>query len=146
MRYPAWITKEGSKTLAEFPDCPGCQTFADKGEDIAAAAREALEGWLETHLAFGDAPPRPAKRPRAPRGAKLLWSPVVPRLGAALMLRWARQDAGLSQAELAQRAGVSQQQIAKLESPDANPTLESLEKIAAALGRRVELALASEAS
>jgi len=146
MRYPALITKEGSRTLAEFLDCPGCQTFAEKGEDIAAVAREALEGWLETHLAYGDVPPRASKRPRAPRGAKILWVPVVPRLGAALMLRWARQDAGLSQAELAERAGVSQQQIAKLESPDANPTLESLEKIAAALGRRVELAFASEAS
>ena len=34
MQYPAIITQEGKQTLAEFPDCPGCQTFADPGEDI----------------------------------------------------------------------------------------------------------------
>jgi len=34
---------------------------------------------------------------------------------------------------------VSQQQIAKLEDPDGNPTVATLEKIAAALGLRLEL-------
>ena len=39
MRYTAVVTKEGKQTLAEFPGCPGCQTFADPGEDIAERAR-----------------------------------------------------------------------------------------------------------
>ena len=62
-------------------------------------------------------------------------------LAAALEIRWARQDAGLSQAELGKRAGVKQQQIAKIENPDENPTLETIEKVAKALGLTVNLGL-----
>lgn len=59
----------------------------------------------------------------------------------AVSLRWARLDAGLTQAELALRAGVSQQQVAKLERPGANPSIATLGKIATALGARLELEL-----
>ena len=62
------------------------------------------------------------------------------RLAVKLYLRWERADAGLTQTELAKRAGVTQQAIAKLEHPSANPTIETLEKVAAALGVRVEVA------
>jgi transcriptional regulator with XRE-family HTH domain len=66
---------------------------------------------------------------------------VDPQLGLAIELRWARQDAGLSQTELASRVGVSQQQIAKLERPGANPSIATLRKVATALGVRVQLEL-----
>jgi transcriptional regulator with XRE-family HTH domain len=36
-------------------------------------------------------------------------------------------------------AGVSQQQIAKLENPDENPSLETLAKVARALGLEVNI-------
>jgi DNA-binding phage protein len=36
---------------------------------------------------------------------------------------------------------VKQQQIAKLEDPDENPTLETIEKVAKALGRGLNVAL-----
>jgi len=138
MRYPARITKEGRHTLAEFPDCPGCQTFAEPGQNIAEEAHEALEGWLGAHLVAGDAPPLPPRR--APRG-KVLWVDVPPRLATKLYLRWARQAAGLTQAQLAKRAGVFQQAIAKLEHPDSNPTLDTLERVARALGARLEVSV-----
>lgn len=67
-------------------------------------------------------------------------------LAARLQLRWAREDAGLTQRELATRVGVSQQAIAKLESPDANLTLQTLERVAHALGLEVELALTPPAA
>ncbi len=137
MRYPAIVTREGPRTLAECPNCPGCQTFAEPNQDLVALAREALEGWLEAHLAHGDLPPRPPAS--LPRRARLRWIPISARLAAVLTLRWARQDAALTQAQLAKRAGVSQQQIAKLESPDGNPTLETLERVASALGRHLEV-------
>jgi DNA-binding XRE family transcriptional regulator/predicted RNase H-like HicB family nuclease len=142
MRYPAILTREGARTLAELVHCPGCQTFAEPGQDVGALAREALEGWLEAHLVHGEVPPRPPSRAPAtlPRRARLRWIPVSARLAAVLTLRWARQDAGLTQAQLAKRAGVSQQQIAKLESPEGNPTLETLDRVAAALGRHLEIA------
>src|SRR5215510_10764054 len=141
MQYAAYISREGKHVLAEFPDCPGCQTFADNGDELGAAAHEALEGWLEAHLVDGQIPPRSINRTTAPAGKKLAHIVVRPGLAAALEIRWAREDAGLSQKQLGERAGVSQQQIAKLENPDENPTLETLESVGKALGLAVTLGL-----
>ncbi len=141
MEYQAVITKEGQQALAEFPDAPGCQTFADPGEDIRALAQEALEGCLEAYLADGKAPPRPHRHRRVPKGAKLLTVPVGPTVAVRVQFRWARQDLGLSQADLAERLGVSRQQISQIESPDCNLTLETLRKVAEALGKRVSVEL-----
>jgi predicted RNase H-like HicB family nuclease/DNA-binding XRE family transcriptional regulator len=146
MHYDAYISREGKHLLAEFPDCPGCQTFADPGDDLAHAAQEALEGWLEAHLVDGRIPPRPTSHSRSPAGKKLARIPVRAGLGAALTIRWARHDAGLTQAELGRLAGVKQQQIAKLEDPDENPTLETIERVAKALGRGLNVALEDGAS
>lgn len=121
--------------LVTFPDSPGCQTDADTRAEALEAARDALSGWLEAHLAHGRVPPRP--RPGR-RGAAI---PVGARLSAALQIRWWRDEHSLTQAEVARRAGVSQQQIAKLENPDANPSLGTLEKVVDALGGRLALIL-----
>ena len=131
MRYPASISKARRFTLAFFPDCPGCQTQADPGERIEHQAAEALQGWLEAHLLDGEAPPRPSARAR--RGVRLLWVEVPLRLAVKLVVRWARQDAGLTHAQLAKRAGVSQSVVAKLESPAGNPTVETLDRVFAVL-------------
>jgi DNA-binding XRE family transcriptional regulator/predicted RNase H-like HicB family nuclease len=139
MHYVAYISREGKNLLADFPDCPGCQTFATNGDELSEAAREALEGWLEAHLSTGQAPQRPIERTGTPEGQRLARVPVRPGLAAALHIRWARADAGLSQKALGARAGVSQQQIAKLEDPDENPSLETLAKVARALGLEVDV-------
>ena len=141
MRYRAIIYREGRFTLAEFPDCPGCQTFAEPGEDIAERAREALEGWLEAHLVVGEAPPRPSRVLRKSGASRILRCEVPARLAVKLELRWARQRVGLTQEALARRAGVTQPMIAKMENPDYNPTIETLEKVAKALGVRLEVSL-----
>ena len=100
MQYVAHISREGKHVLAEFPDCPGCQTFPESGDELEAAAREALEGWLEAHLVDGQIPPRPVEHTSAPQGRKLARVSVRPGLAAALLIRWARHDAELSQKEL----------------------------------------------
>src|ERR1019366_9223807 len=92
MQYDAFIHREGKQWLAEFPDCPGCQTFAESVRAVTLAAHEALEGWLEANLSEGRTPPRPVTRSGAPAGRKLVRVPVRAGLTAALTIRWARTD------------------------------------------------------
>jgi transcriptional regulator with XRE-family HTH domain/predicted RNase H-like HicB family nuclease len=137
MRYPAVVTKEGKNLLADFPTCPGCQTFAPAGHDIEHEAKEALELWLESNLQERMLPPRPPRTLKARKGT-VLWVPVEPKLAVKLELRWMREDLGLTQAELAKLAGVSQPAIAQLESPDSNPTIETLNRVARAMGAQID--------
>ena len=88
MHHPAIVTKEGRATLAEFPDCPGCQTFSGPGEAILEQAEEALYGWLEASLAAGEAPPEPSRSVRAPRGGRIIRVPVPAKLAVKRSLRW----------------------------------------------------------
>ena len=55
------------------------------------------------------------------------------------MIRDARREAGLTQAELAARLGTTQSAIARLERTDSNPRVATLDSALAALGRRLEL-------
>lgn len=55
------------------------------------------------------------------------------------MLKDARTQAGLTQAELASRLGVSQAAVAKFERSGANPTVETLDRVLWATGRRLTL-------
>ena len=137
MRYPAVVTKEGKNLLANFPTCPGCHTFAPPGHDIEPEAKEALELWLESHLQERMLPPRPPRTFKTRKGT-LLWIPVAPKLAVKLELRWMREDLGVTQAELAKLAGVSQPAIAQLESPDSNPTIDTLNRVAGAMGAQID--------
>ena len=56
-----------------------------------------------------------------------------------LLIRDARREAGLTQAELAARLGVSQSAIAKLEREGSNPTVETLDRTLRAAGFRLQL-------
>jgi len=137
MRYAAVVTKEGKSTLAAVPDAPGCQTFAEPGESIERHIAEALQGWLEAELIAGRTPPEP--RHRLPRGG--IWVEVPALLAVRIALKQARAAAGLTQAQLAKRVGVSQPTIAALEHPDSNPTIETLEKVARALGANLQVSI-----
>ena len=142
MQYAAVLTKEGRNTLVDFPACPGCQTFAEPGEDVGKRAAEALAGWLEAHLVGGQVPPE-SRRIRRRTAGRSIQVAVPAKLAVKLELRWARKRAGLTQAELARRAGLSQPAVARLEDPDYNPTIDMLERVAAALGARLEVALSA---
>lgn len=63
-------------------------------------------------------------------------------VGRRLADPYARKRAGISQAELAKRMGVSQQQVQRLEDPEkSNPTVATLRGVAGALGCRLRLRL-----
>ncbi len=53
----------------------------------------------------------------------------------------ARIDQKLTQQDLAERIGTRQSNISRLESGNYNPSLEFIEKIASALGKKVEIHL-----
>ena len=143
MQYPAYVRRERDRRLVSFPDCPGCDTFSEPGEDVYGVAHEALETWLEGVLATRDVPPLPgmieheAERTRD----QLMMVTVGPLLSARVQIRHRREEFGVSQQQLASAVGVSQQAIAKIESPDANVRLETLERVAAALALQVDLNL-----
>jgi predicted RNase H-like HicB family nuclease/DNA-binding XRE family transcriptional regulator len=140
MEYLARLHPEGNRTLVDFPDCPGCQTFGKSPAEALRRAREAVEGWLEAHLAMGAVPPRP--RPRQRRaGSRSALIAISPILSVRLELRWARQALALSQEALAKRIGVTRQQIALLESPDSNVTLRTLERVAQAMDLQLDIRL-----
>lgn len=137
LQYLAYVRKEGRHYLIEFPDAPGCQTFADREADVYATAKEAIEGWLEAHLVGGLELPR--TRRRAAVNERSVPITISTKLALALQLRSMRRESGWSQAQLAKRVGVSQQQIAKLEDPDANPTIETIMKVAEAFNMNLLL-------
>ena len=56
-------------------------------------------------------------------------------------LRRARTRAGLTQAEIARRLGITQQAVARAERWDSNPTVEFIESWAQALGLEFDLVL-----
>ncbi len=58
---------------------------------------------------------------------------------AASLLKEARRQAGITQAELARRLGVSQAAVAKLERPGANPTVDTFDAALWATGHRLVL-------
>lgn len=131
MRYPALIDFDGERLVAVFPDCPGCQASVGPDGDIVAAARAALQRWLETALTEGASPPRPSIAVVSRDWFE--WVDVEPDLERRLLLHWvvARR---LSRRELARRSGVSEEDVAALQDERRAPPPELLERVARALG------------
>jgi DNA-binding XRE family transcriptional regulator len=86
-----------------------------------------------------------ARHPAVAEGLKRLQDPSlktytmeeVARLVFENHIRACRERANLTQEELAQRMGCSQPYISQIETPDARPTLGTLQKVAEAIGCRV---------
>lgn len=57
----------------------------------------------------------------------------------ANQLRTLRDAKGLSREALADKAGISRQSVALLEDGDRNPSLETAEKLAKALGKKLRV-------
>lgn len=70
------------------------------------------------------------------------WRESQPSFAVAEMLIRLRVELELTQAQLAERAGVKREYIARLESGDANPTVKSLWRIAEGLGLELKLQVA----
>jgi uncharacterized protein len=60
-------------------------------------------------------------------------------MAASTLVRTARRRAGLTQAQLAELAHLSQAEVARLERSGSNPTAATLERLLRATGHRLEL-------
>ena len=52
----------------------------------------------------------------------------------------ARKSAGLTQKELSERTGIAQADISKLEKGNGNPSLRTLQRLAAGMGMQIKIA------
>ena len=51
----------------------------------------------------------------------------------------ARKNSGLTQKQLSERTGIAQADISKLENGNANPSLRTLQRLAAGMGMKVKI-------
>lgn len=138
MNYVAIATpEEEGRYLVRFPDLPDCITEGLSLDHAREMAADLLPLWLESCLENGRVPALPGTH-RAPRGSESFAVPVPPALAFAVSLRATRLAAGYTQSELAARAGMSQQALAKLEKPTANPSISTIARLAHALGALAE--------
>jgi len=79
-------------------------------------------------------------------GFRLLWKEREAAYKIARELVRLRKRRGLSQSEVARRAGLKQPAIARLESGAITPTLDTIQRVAQALGRQVEISLVRSAA
>ena len=92
-----------------------------------AEKRVTVDDWLKEEL--GD------------KEFRLLWNERQAAYRVARELLRLRKKQGLSQSEVARRAGLKQPAIARLESGAVKPTLDTIQRVAHALGREVEVNL-----
>lgn len=60
-------------------------------------------------------------------------------LKISVALLEARRDLNLTQQQLADKLGLDQSEVSRLEGPDCNPTLKTLSKLATALNLEIQL-------
>jgi antitoxin HicB len=137
--YPFRVTEEaeepGTFMVQGLEPLANVVSYGDGLERALANAAEALTGVFEVMLDHGQAVPRPYRG----SGQDVHLVAPQPEVIAPLVLRWAREDAKVTQSELANRLGMSYQAVQRLERPGANPTIKTMGKVARALGRQLEI-------
>jgi transcriptional regulator with XRE-family HTH domain len=62
-------------------------------------------------------------------------------MGLGMLIRSTRERHGLTQAQLALRAGTSQNAVSRLERDEISPSMDTVERLLAAMGERLELSV-----
>ncbi len=74
---------------------------------------------------------------------KAEWDALQPELAIAQAMIDARKESGLTQKQLSERTGIAQADISKLERGNANPSLRTLQRLAAGMGMNVRIEFVS---
>jgi predicted RNase H-like HicB family nuclease/DNA-binding XRE family transcriptional regulator len=139
--YPVRILKEEDYySVQGLEPLTGVITDGDTLGEALKNAREALTGVLGAMLDHGMEIPDPLRPEEAQEG--IYWVEPDLHVSCPILIRKARIGAGMTQADLARRVGVTFQQVQKWERSGTNPTVVSLEKIFKALGRTLDLSVA----
>lgn len=67
------------------------------------------------------------------------WEALEPEFAIVQVMIDARKKSGLTQKQLAERTGIAQADISKLESGNGNPSIKTLQRLAAGMGMRVKI-------
>ena len=124
-----------------FPEHPGVITYGQDDDDAEEMACETLGAALETDFDRGLVLP-PSQEPTTKQGERVVFVPLEPDIRMAYLLRGWREEAGVTQKDMAQRMGISTQAYRRMERPGrSNLTVSTLNRVARALGRRLVLEL-----
>ena len=74
------------------------------------------------------------------------WDALEPEFSIVQALIDARKESGLTQKQLSERTGIAQADISKLESGNGNPSIKTLQRLAAGMGMRVKIEVQSIAN
>lgn len=70
---------------------------------------------------------------------KAEWDALQPELAIMQAMIDARKSTGLTQKQLSERTGIAQADISKLESGNGNPSIRTLQRLAAGMGMKVKI-------
>ena len=134
IRYPAILEpQEGSGFFVRFIDLKDTFTEGDTREEAIFNAAKVLTAMLLVKLEDGDAIPTPSSHVPG----SMMIAPDA-KTQAALLVRFARGERPL--AEIARALETSWPSAKRLEDPTHWPSLKSLDRAAAAMGKRLVLA------
>ncbi|MCL2645183.1 MAG: type II toxin-antitoxin system HicB family antitoxin [Betaproteobacteria bacterium] len=134
IRYPATFTQEDGGYVVQFIDLPDTFTEGDTLEEALFNASEVLSVMLDLKIEEGEAVPVPSA---GLKDKNIYYIAPDAKTQAALLVRRARGETSL--ADLARALQTSWPSASRLENPKHWPSLKSLDRAAAALGKRLVL-------
>jgi antitoxin HicB len=138
LAFPMRFEPDGDGFLVQgLPPFTNVLSGGDTMDETRFNAAEALTGILQSRLNHGEVIPMPD----VVEGPDIEMIEPAAEVVVPLQLRWAREAAGLTQGQLAERLGVSYQAVQRLERSGANPSIRTLARVARALGRKLTVAI-----
>lgn len=119
--------------MVSFPDLPNVNAFGDTPEDALRQAKDALDAAMGCALELGNTMVLPRTEPDPDKGLHAV--ELSPRIEIAYKLFEARR--GQKKSEVARRANITPQAYQRFETPKGSPSVETLYKLAHALGKQL---------